>query len=203
MINIMRQISMANKLIAIFTILFICGCDQIIDVTKEELEKGTMDGVVRCIEENQNKKDLIGEKYIRNECIQKNSIFSQSQFFELGLDNCSASLSFSKEKYALYSRNGTCINQSNNFITSLTLEIFIRNIPEDIERDGLWNYTVEFEDILVPPGIQVPIDMSENISSLAELNLDDPLIFCSDLDDSSEICKGFALVNIGYLKSGI
>ena len=57
--------------ILIVSALLLSGCDAVSDTIQKALDKGDLDGVVRCMESNANKEEFLSSDYIKKECIKK------------------------------------------------------------------------------------------------------------------------------------
>lgn len=112
--------------LSVFTLSFVLvGCDEISSSIESQFEKGTLDGVVSCINDNESKEPFLRRSFIRRECFKKHEKLSRKEFSG---DDCRAKISVtSKEASVTFA--GNCKNNSRKFLTSVTTVIFIENFP--------------------------------------------------------------------------
>lgn len=102
------------------------GCDVIDEAINAPL-KGSLDSVLLCMEENANKKDLIGEAIIKQKCVNKHQLFSDDIPSKL----CSASVTVNHEGVSRIEPNEDCINSTGHIITSIKGVIVVSNLVGD------------------------------------------------------------------------
>ncbi len=116
-----------KKVYVVFSILtltiFLSACDS---------EKGTLDGVISCINENEDKVGILSERFVRKACFRKHEKTVSDP-----TSSCSAAVETNSEKVTV-TFTGKCRNESKDkLITSVTTKVTISNIPKAGKKK--WN----------------------------------------------------------------
>tara|TARA_B110000879_G_C10944847_1_gene421267 strand:+ start:94 stop:657 length:564 start_codon:yes stop_codon:yes gene_type:complete len=102
------------------------GCD-VIDKAVNAPPKGSLDSVLLCMKENANKKDLIGEAFIKQECVKKHQLFAN----ERPSKSCAAWVRVNPADTSTIELSDDCINSTGHIITSIEGEIVVKNLAGD------------------------------------------------------------------------
>lgn len=102
------------------------GCDVIDEAINAPL-KGSLDSVLLCMEENANKKDLIGEAFIEQECVKKHQLFAN----ERPSKSCAAWVGVNPADTSTIELSNDCINSTGHIITSIKGAIVVKNLAGD------------------------------------------------------------------------
>lgn len=197
MFNIHKK---AYVILTVFTLsILLSGCDEIFDVVRTQSEKGTLDGVIRCMEENQHKEKILSKKFIENSCIRKH----EKETYEDGFENCLADVSFKSGKG--FVTNSECINVGDNLITSVTTSINISNLPKKEKGKAKSSSSAKIygtdDEVQTPPGEILFFHTVGAIKEDLKEIVENDLPWCSDLKEGEKkTCKSWSITSHKFIK---
>ena len=180
---------MKKSILFLSLIFVITGCD----VAEETLQRKSLDGYLKCLENNEEKLNAVKESYVQSACAKKHSKLKKgSRGFP---KPCKASVSFTSSNI----RVAECKNNTSKIITSILAQAIIKNIEnqEDIKIKTVKREVFIEPDDFVRASLSLD-DSSEYIDRLRDFS-DVP--FCED--DSTETCKGWDIFEYSYIEVDI
>jgi hypothetical protein len=186
--------------LVVLTSFFLSGCDDASNAIKSFYEKGTVDGVLSCIRENEDKSELISKELIKQKCFRKHEKRSSMRF----ASNCRGAVEMNSENSSV-SLTGGCKNETDKFITSITTTISVRNLPTTEEHSVTFELMDNTNDqVEISPGESLYFKADGVVSERLKEIAKNDLPFCSDLkEDEVKPCKSWFLGDFKYLDLNI
>ncbi len=178
--------------------LLLTGCDAVTNTVQQALAKGTLDAVVRCMESNANKTELLSSEYIREACVKEHSTQTNE---DLTSEKCSARNPLYEPFAILTFDTCSCRNASDRVITSATTGVYIENITGRTIPLLLRN-TVE--NLFITPNQCFEFASRASINEEDRKLIPDDIPSCNSLDPGeSEVCKSWAFLSFEVLQTNI
>ena len=186
--------------IVVVTSVFLSGCDDASNAIKSVSKKGTLDGVLSCIRENEDKSELISKKLIKKMCFRNHEKQSTGSFS----NDCFASAELNSEE-GVFNVTGGCKNETDKFITWIETIIIVQNLPTTDEHPSSLEIISGTNDqVEISPGESLYFTTSGEVSERLKEILKNDLPFCSKLkEDEVEPCKSWQFGNYKYLDLNI
>ncbi len=187
--------------IVVVTSIFLSGCDDASNAIKSVSEEGTLDGVLSCIRENEDKSELISKKIIKKTCFRNHEKQSTKSLFG---DSCLASVELNSEE-GLLSMTGNCKNETDKFITSIETTIVVENLPTTEEHSLPFYFIFGTNDqVEIPPGEKLDFTTSGEVPGRLKEILKNDLPYCGKLQEGEvEPCKTWRFGDYKYLSLNI
>jgi hypothetical protein len=190
---------MAYKIISIIIIaLILSGCDSFQKALFNQ-NKGTVDAVYSCIEENSHKVGLLTENEIEQACIEKHQLYSKGSF----TTKCSAWVTIVPDGISRIEPSDKCFNETNHIITKIEGFISVRNLNTSKENNSIKHTETAYgktNATSIKPNetlhwniIRFEKDWSDQVT--------ENLPYCSQKPD--ETCKSWGFTGYHYLKINI
>ena len=178
--------------------LLLTGCDAVTNTVQQALAKGTLDAVVRCMESNANKTELLSSKYIREACVKEHSTQTNE---DLSSDECAARNVLYEKTAVVQFLDCGCQNKSDRVITSVTTGVYINNIPGKtiplLLRDTR-------ENLFITPDQCLDFVTYASINEEDRELIPDDVPNCNSLDPGeSEVCKSWRFLSFEVLQTNI
>lgn len=195
--NIQRKILFP---VVVLTSFFLSGCDDASNAIKSFSEKGTFDGVLSCIKENEDKSELISKKLIKKTCFRKHEKQSSTSF----PSDCSAVVELNSEKGSV-KFSGDCKNETDRFITSLKTIIIVNNLPKTDEHPS----SIEFisgtnDQVEISPGEDLYLTTNGLVTERLKEIVKNDLPYCSKLKEGEvQPCASWTFGKYKYVDLNI
>lgn len=181
---------MKNKHLLLILLGFgLIGCD----VAEETLQRKSLDGYLKCLENNEEKINAVSESYVQSACAKKHSKLKKGSS---GFPSpCRASVSFNPANIT-FTR---CKNNTSKIITSIVARAYIKNIEN---QDDIEINTVRGEIFVEPNGLMKKyLSLDDSSEFKDRFNDFSEVPYCKDdhIDDSIETCKGWSIFEYSYI----
>ena len=175
------------------------GCD-VINKAINAPPKDSLDTVLLCMEENAKKKDLIGEAFIKQECVSKHQLSAN----DTPSKPCGAWVTVNPTGTSTIAPNEDCINSTGHIITSIKGVIVVSNLVGD-KNDTESTSTMEAgyaqsSATWIEPGETLHWNILRTEHEWPEQVTED-IPYCSK--NSKEVCISWAFDGYYYLKIDI
>ena len=179
---------MKNYLVSFLTVFILASCDGVENFAAETMKYKTMKGYLQCMKNNDEEVAFFGYTYVRDECAKKHSKKSSSSS---SFTECRASVETGSNPSV---EIVTCNNKTDRVVTSLTVGISVKNIPQE----SYLSITSEHKSMFVKPSQNIGAKISINSSKLNDYP---NLPSCSD--EPEEICKSWFISEYSYIPANI
>ena len=186
--------------VVVLTSFFLSGCDDASNAIKSVSEKGTLDGVLSCIRENEDKSELISKKLIKKTCFRKHEKQSSTSF----PGGCSAVVELNSEKGSV-KFSGDCKNKTDKFITSLETTITVKNLPKTDEHPSSLGFIFgTIDQVEISPGESLYLTTNGLVTGRLREIVKNDLPYCSKLKEGEvQPCTSWKFGKYKYLDLNI
>lgn len=186
--------------LVVLTSFFLSGCDDASNAIKSVSEKGTVDGVLSCIRENEDKSELISKELTKKICFRKHEKQSSTSF----PGGCRAAVELNSVKGSV-NFSGDCENKTDKFITSLETKIIVENLPKTDEHPSSFEVISGTNDqVEIGPGESFDLTTNGLVPERLREIVKNDLPWCSNLKEGEvEPCKSWVFGMYKYLDLNI
>lgn len=179
---------MKKSIIFLSLIFVLSGCD----VVMETLQKGSIEGYLKCVSNNEDKANAISSRYVQTACAVKHSkTTDDSRGF---LNGCGAQIILgSKPKINI----PKCKNDTNKIITSIQGWIKLENLEnqDDIKLKS------DRATVFIEPKQTVRLELEVKGSKLKSIEDYDSIPGCGQVTEGP--CKSWGIQEYSYIEADI